>query len=114
MTEVACSQFNEPMIRRGGCSRCRTRTRPQSRGRGGCSRVGPCAWCRRGGGCPGCRHHPRRMPAAPNQMLWWHCYPPKAPNWPNPEPVDPEIYAFDFHQTRFNQWMFSPGYDRSA
>ena len=47
-------------------------------------------------------------------MLWWHCYPPKAPNWPNPGPVDPEIYAFDFCQTGFNQWMFSPGYDRSA
>ena len=47
---------------RGGCSRCRTRPRSSSRGRGGCSRVGPCAERRRGGGCPGCRHHPQRMP----------------------------------------------------
>ena len=47
-------------------------------------------------------------------MLWWHCYPPKAPNRPNPGPIDLEIYAFDFCHTGFDQQTFSPGYDRSA
>ena len=29
-------------------------------------------------------------------MLWWHCYPPKAPGRPNPGPVDPQIYPLTF------------------
>ena len=36
------------------------------------------------------------------------------PGQPNPGQVDPEIYAFDFHRTIFDQWTFSPGCDRSA
>ena len=40
--------------------------------------------------------------------------PPKAPGRPNRGPVDPEIYAFDFRRTGFDQWTFSPGCDRSA
>ena len=52
---------------RGDCSRCRTRPRSSSHGRGGCSRVGPCAERRGGGGCPGCHHCPLRMSAAPKR-----------------------------------------------
>ena len=47
-------------------------------------------------------------------MIWWHCYPPKAPGLPNPGPVDPEIYPFDFRRTGFDRWTFTPGCDRSA
>ena len=47
-------------------------------------------------------------------MLWWHCYPPKAPDRPNPGPVDPQIYPFDFRRTGFDQWTSPPGSDRSA
>ena len=47
-------------------------------------------------------------------MLWWHCYPTKASGRPNPGPVDPQIYPFDFRRTGFDQWNSPPGCDRSA
>ena len=40
--------------------------------------------------------------------------PPKASGRPNPGPVDPQIYPFDFRRMGFHQWTSPPGCVRSA
>ena len=40
--------------------------------------------------------------------------PSKAPALPNPGPVDPEIYPFDFRRTAFDRWTSAPGSHRPA